>query len=169
MKHTNEEFKKHVYYKYEITWENGVKEILQPNDAPIGWPIELPVNFAIICASNPNGCRLSCTDNEKLSRELAQFIDALGMKRVEVRRLSVDERTLQIDGKDDSRAFLLLDVTETQAFVIASQFRQTSFVFYDSDNPTDLKVELIGSSWQGPNIREVIFRYETSTSHPFHT
>lgn len=169
MKHLNEEFRKHLYYKYEITWENGIKEVLEPNDAPICWPVELPINFAIVCAANPNGCKLSTADNEKLSKELAQFIDVLGMKRCEVRRLSLDENTLQVDGKDNSRAFLLLDVTETQAFVIASQFRQESCVFFDSNNPTDLKVELIGSSWRTPNIREVIFRYESSESHPHHS
>jgi len=169
MKKGNEEFKKQMLYKYEINWEDGLQEILEPNDAPICWPIELPVNFAIVCASNPNGKKLSAEDNEKLSRELAQFIDALEMKRVEVRRLSLNERTLQVDGKDNSRAFLILDINETQAFVIANQFRQEAFVFFDSDNPTDLKVELIGCSWLVPHDREVIFRYESSETNLHNT
>lgn len=154
------EFLKNMYFRYEINWGGGVSDVFEPNDAPIRWPDELVESCAIVCASNPNGQTLSAEKNEKLNRELASLLDIIGIQYLEVRRLSLDENTLEPDGKDISRAFFLLGVTETQAFVLSSQFMQKAFVFYESDCPDDLKIELCGCYWKFPNMRAVIFRYE---------
>jgi hypothetical protein len=169
MKNKNKEFIKSLYYKYEITWDNGFKDILAPNDAPICWPVQLPVNFAIVSGANPNGKKLSAKQNDKLNKELEIFLDALGISFVEARRMSLGERTLEVDREENSRAFMLMGVTETQAFVIASQFQQRAFVFYNSENTDDLKVELCSSSWDFPAMRSIIYRYETSHDYPNET
>lgn len=159
-KQEQQDFIKNFFYRYEIKWLNGRTDILEPHDAPITWPVELTGNFAIVSAANPNGQKLLAEQNEKLNDELESLLDILGIPFLEARRFSLDEQTLEPDGIENSRAFFLIDPTYSQAFVLASQFMQRGFVFYESDCPDDLKVELRGCSWRFTDLKATIFRYE---------